>query len=292
MPHGGCAACLDGLSVLKLQCCGRARARRSTLQNYFPEGVPGYDKEMGVTVLSRVRPLYQEPGVRVDDFVIRPQLSELIGYNSNVIGTSQSPGSWFLQTAPSVSAESNWSRNRLGAFVSLDNTSYFQTPKQNTTDVVASVGGGYTIGRSDLTLAYSYMSLHELPTDIGALPTTTPVTYQVNDIRSDYTFDFGRLALTPNVEFQTYRFANTTLNGVPFSQTYRNRDVVQGGVTSTYRITDQQNALVVLRAVNQNYVNPQFGQPSNNSNSFVALAGVESKYNGVWRYRVLLGLEN
>ena len=77
--------------------------------------------------------------MRVDDFVIRPQLNELIGYNSNVIGTSQSPGSWFLQTAPSVSAESNWSRNRLGAFVSLDNTSYFQTPKQNTTDVVASV---------------------------------------------------------------------------------------------------------------------------------------------------------
>ena len=68
--------------------------------------------------------------------------------------------------------------------------------------------------------------------------------------------------------------ANTTLNGAPFSQTYRNRDVVQGGVTSTYKITDQQNALVVLRAVNQNYVNPQFGQPSNNSNSFVALAGV------------------
>ena len=42
----GWAVCLE-VAVLW---AGESQAQY--LQNYFPEGVPGYDKEMGVTVLS------------------------------------------------------------------------------------------------------------------------------------------------------------------------------------------------------------------------------------------------
>ena len=70
---------------------------------------------MGVTVLSRARPLYKEPGIRAGSFIIRPQLNEQFGYDSNPIGLSSSPGSWLLRTSPSIGVNSDWSRNSLGA---------------------------------------------------------------------------------------------------------------------------------------------------------------------------------
>ena len=148
-----------------------------------------------MTVVSRLRPLYEAPGVRVGSFIIRPNLQETTGYNDNVLGVRGGPGSWFMQTAPAISANSDWSRNRLGASVSLNNLRYLDTPSQSTTDWTVGVGGGYTIGRSELTLGYSHLSLYESPTDISAPQSQTPIPYDVNDFRSDYTFDLGRLKL-------------------------------------------------------------------------------------------------
>ena len=56
-----------------------AIARGQYLETYLPRNIPGYDQEMGVTVLSRARPLYEEPGVRAGSFIIRPQLNEQFG---------------------------------------------------------------------------------------------------------------------------------------------------------------------------------------------------------------------
>ncbi|MBV8573645.1 MAG: outer membrane beta-barrel protein, partial [Acetobacteraceae bacterium] len=226
--------------------------------------------------------------------IIRPALNESIGYNSNVTGLSPAPSSWFLETAPSVAIDSQWSQSRVGALLSADNFNYFSASNQNLTNAVGSIGGAYTSGRSSVSLAYSILLQHELPTDIGAPITTTPVPYVVNDIRSDYTYDFGRLSLTPNIEFQTYRFGNGSLpTNLTFqnSQSFQNRNVVQGGVTAAYKITDQQNGVLVLRGINQNFPSTPTGQLSPDSNSAMVLVGVESKYTGTWLYRVLVGAE-
>ncbi len=95
--------------------------------DYFPTGVPGYNQEMGVTVVTRVRPLYTEPGVRLGGFLFYPRLTQSLGYNSNVAGTHEGPGSWLVETNPSLQVQSDWSRNSLGASVSLDNFRYPNT---------------------------------------------------------------------------------------------------------------------------------------------------------------------
>jgi hypothetical protein len=48
---------------------------------------------------------------------------------------------------------------------------------------------------------------------------------------------------------------------------------------------------VVLRALTSQYPNPQRGQPSNNSNSFLLLGGLDYQSKSVWRYRLLIGVE-
>lgn len=266
-------------------------ARAQYVQNYFPSGVPGYDQELGVTVPSRQRPLYEQLGIRAGGFLLKSGVDESFGYDSNVLGAPASRGSWLLETAPQVSANSQWSRDSLGISLTADNKHFWNTPGESYTDWTASIGGGYTINEHDLTLAYSHLSLHQSPGDIGAVPSDNFVHYQVDDLRTAYTFDHGRFSFTPNAEVQAYYFDNTTIKDVPVSQTYRDRVVFSGGFTTRYALSDQWGLLLVLQGVDSQFIQPQPGQPSYDSHSFLALAGIDYSASAVWRYQLLAGME-
>jgi hypothetical protein len=266
-------------------------ALAQTLEAWFPDGVPGYDTAQGVTVLSRLRPLYQAPGMRLGSFLLQPLRESDFGYDSNVLGGQPGKGSWVLGTRANLLATSDWSRGAVGAYASVDNARFLDTPAQSRTNWTASLGATLPIGRDQLTLAAAHLSLHEDRSDIDALPTDQPVSYQVNDARAAYVMKFNRLSLTPNLEVSSYRYGNTTILGVPASQAYRNRNVVQGGVTARYDLDGLRNALLVLQGVNQTFIAPQPAQPSSNSNSLTLLAGISDDTSAVWRYRLLIGWE-
>jgi len=283
-----CAA-LTAAAVL----LGPRQAWPQYVPDYFPTGVPGYNQDMGVTVVTRVRPLYTEPGVRLGNFLFYPRLTQSLGYNSNVAGTHEGPGSWLVETNPSLQVQSDWGRNSLGASTSLDNFRYPNTAKQSFTNWQTAIGGGYTIGRGDLTLAYGHFSLNELPTDVGAPPSSAPIPYTVDDLRSDYTFDLGALKITPNVDLSLWRFGETTtLNNQPFPQSYRDRNVLQGGVAFRYELSGRTSLLLVLQGTNSQFVKPQATElPPLSSSSALALGGIDYEYDGVWRYQLLAGME-
>jgi hypothetical protein len=266
-------------------------SRAQYLETYFPTSVPGYNQLMGVTVLTRPRPLYDQPGVHAGSFLIKPSLDEGTGYNSNPTGVASAPGSWVLKTSPTVTANSEWSRNSLGISLGADNYQYWNTPNSSHTDWNASLGGGYTIGRHELTLAYSHLSLHEAPGDIGSVPADTFIHYQVNDIRSAYTFELGRFSFTPNIDFRNYTYDNTTQGGAFLSQQYRNRNVVSGGVTTGYALSDRTSLLLVLQGYQTYYTANPIGQPTPNSTGVMALTGLDYEASGVWRYQVLVGVQ-
>ncbi len=278
-----------GVGLLALGVSSGARAQY--IENYFPTGVPGFDRDQGVTVLSRLRPLYQEPGVRLGAYTVNARLDESVGYDSNILGFKGGPSSGFVRTSPSVSATSNWSRDRFGISASLDNYSYFSAPALSYTNYNLSVGGGYTIGRHDLNIGYSHFRQHETGTDIGAVATTTPLPYDVDAIRADYTVEAGRFSFVPNIDVRLFQFGNAAVVGQPTNQSYRDRTVVLGGVTTRYELSDQRSILVVLQGINSHYIRPQAGQPSNNSKSFLFLAGLDYQATGLWRYRLLAGAE-
>jgi hypothetical protein len=261
-----------------------------TIDTYFPPGVGGYDQQLGVTVQSRARPLYAAPGINLDGFNIQPKLDQSLFYNSNPTGISGS-GTWGSSTSASVSAGSLWSRNSLGLSLGVDTFRYFSLPTLNHTNWNIGLGGGYTIGDSQLVLAYSHQSYAQLGTSIGTVQTQTPILDQTDSAQASYTFNFSRFSVTPDVSVTAYRFGTATVLGVPLNQQYLDRNVLAGGVTTRYAMSDEGGLLVVVRGIDSTYINQQPGVPTNDSRNFLLLGGIDYQAKGVWRYRLLAGVE-
>ena len=58
-----------------------------------------------------------------------------------------------------------------------------------------------------------------------------------------------------------------------------------------YALSEQRNLIFVIQGISSQFTNQQLGTPSQSSTSFLALAGIDYRYNGVWQYRFLLGFE-
>jgi hypothetical protein len=137
----------------------------------------------------------------------------------------------------------------------------------------------------------THLSLYQLQTSINAVASSQPVSYDVNDVRTSYTATLGRLSITPNINFETWRYANTVLNGVLVDQSYRDYDQVQAGVLTTYSLNSRVNLDIALRGIGSNYIEQPPGEPSRNSTGFILLAGLDDSTDPVWRYRLLAGVE-
>lgn len=261
------------------------------VSGYFPAGVPGYDQELGVTVVSRLHPLYEQPGIRVGSFTLQPDLTESTGYNSNIPGIAGGPGSPVIETHPTLSVNSDWGRNALGANLNVDDLRYPATPSQNRTDWTAAVGGAYTIDRNDLTLGYAHLALHESATDIGAPLSATPIPYTVDDLRAAYRIDFGRLEITPNLDVSLQRYGNAVIGGAILSQGFRNANEFGAGAAFRYALSEQRALIFTVQGLQSDFTNQAPGAASLSSTSVLALGGLDYQYDGVWRYQALAGVE-
>jgi hypothetical protein len=301
---------------------GPTALRAQSVDMYFPAGVGGYDQQLGVTVQSRSRPQYATPGVQVGSFMINPQLDQSVLYNSNPTGTT-GVGTWGTRTSGSVSAGSLWSRDSLGMSLGFDNFEYFSLPGLDHTNWNVGLGGGYTIGDSQLVVAFSHQSTYQLSTGygttqgeppvltqtgsvtgtvqtpilgqtgttLGTVMTQTPILDQTDTAQASYTFNLSRFSVTPDVSLTSYRFGTATILGTPLNQQYLDHTSLAGGVTTRYSMSDVGGLLVVIRGIDNNYSNPQPGVPSNDSQNFMLLGGIDYQPRGVWRYRLLAGVE-
>src|SRR5579871_4485026 len=250
--------------------------RAELLSTYFPDGVPGYATAPGVTVASRARPDFDPPGIRAGDFLLHPSWQQDLGYDDNLLAGAQNrQGSWLIGSHPSLLLGSNWARDSLGAYLSADDQRYLNQPHQSFTNWTASLGGTLALGRDQLTLSYAHFSLHEVRTDLDALPSDTPIAYRVDDGRASDRIALNRVSITPAISFSAYRYDNTTIFGAPASQAYRDRNVLQGEITTRYELSPQHNLLLVTRALSENFVSPQLGAPTRNSTGYEVLIGVD-----------------
>jgi hypothetical protein len=261
-----------------------------SIDTFFPSGVGGYDQQLGVTVQSRARPLYAAPGINLDSFNIQPRLDQSLFYNSDPSGAS-GQGSWGSSTAASVRAGSLWTRNSLGLSLGVDSFRYFSLPALNHTNWNIGVGGGYTIGDSQLVLDYSHQSYSQLGNTLGTVQTQTPILDQTDTAQLSYTFNFSRFSVTPDISASSYRFGTATVLGIPLNQQFLDRNALAAGVTARYAMSDEGGLLVVVRGVDNAYINPQPGVPSNDSKNYLLLGGLDYQARGVWRYRLLAGVE-
>ncbi|WP_148360721.1 outer membrane beta-barrel protein, partial [Acidisphaera rubrifaciens] len=267
-------------------------AAADDLSAYFPASLPGYGVERGVTVVSRLRPGYDALGLRVGDMLdAQPALEQSIGFDSNPApGVTGIRPSLVEITHPSLSLSSEDDRIHLGAYVDLTDTRYLEDPSVDTTDYTVATGAVIEIGPGHLTVGLAHLMLHQARTDLGALPSDAPIAFVVDDARAAYTLPDGPLTVKVDTDLQHYRFDATTIEGIPVPQAYRDRVVAQGGVTLRYDLADLRSAIVVLRGADTAYQNNAPLQPTRDSQGATLLAGLDYDDDGVWHWRVLLGV--
>jgi len=283
---------LRGFLALVLAICVAGRAVAELMNALFPDGVPGYGTDDGVTVQTRLHPEQMPLGVREGAFVFTPQLDQGYGYTSNALPGPYRRGSLQLMTSPTLSVASDWSRDAFGALVSVQDTRYLSLPSQNRTDATVSAGGRIDIGNDKLTIAAAHVAAHEDRSQLDTIASDGPIAFDLDDVRASYAINDGRWSIVPNVQVTNWTYDPTTLLGIPASQAYRNRLVTQGGVSISYEFAPLRSVMLVVRAVNQEYTRTPAGQPSPDSTSYQVLTGVDYDDNAVWHLRALIGGES
>jgi hypothetical protein len=282
---------LQGFLVMALVVCLAGRALAELMTALFPDGVPGYDADDGVTVETRLHPDQMPLGVREGSFQFLPRLDESFGYSSNVLPGPNRRGSWQVVTAPTLAIGSDWSRDAFGAEVSARDTRTLSLPSQNRTDVTVSAGGRVDIGDDKLTIAAAHLEQHEDRGEINTIASDRPIAFQLDDLRASYGITAGPWSITPNARATNWTYSNTTILGVPANQSYRDRVVVQTGVTVRYEFAPLRSVVLVVRGIGQDYTHTPIGQPRLDSTSYQVLAGIDYDDDTVWRWRLLIGGE-
>lgn len=271
--------------------CLAGRALAELMTALFPDGVPGYDTDEGVTVETRLHPEQMPLGVREGAFEFLPQLDQSVGYSSNALPGPYRRGSWEIGTAPALGVASAWSRDGFGALFAVHDTRYLSLPSQDRTDATVAVGGRVDIGEDKLTLAAAHLAQHEDRAALDTIASDRPIAFQLDDVRAAYAMTDGRWTIEPSLQATNWSYNGTTILGIPASQAYRDRVVVQGGVTAHYELAPLRSLVFVGRVIGQDYTRTPMGQASPNSTSYQVMAGLDYDDDSVWRWRLLLGGE-
>ena len=265
-------------------CCvgGVPLAQAQLIDRLFPAAVPGYEGDPVVSVLRRIRPELVPAGVRFGALTIRPSASESAGYETNVLGTVRAQSSPVLRTTAGLDVATGWSRHAIGASFSLDDRRTPDVPAANRTDWSAFVGGALDLGRDRLSLGVGHVRQHLAPTDVTAIGVTAPVPYDSDSVSASYATRFGRLSVTPDLRFNSVRFADR-----PTGFHSLDRDIVSGGVALRYEVATDRGLVAVGRGASARYMRQGAGRDYTDG---AVLAGVDLG-GGVIRTRALAGFE-
>jgi hypothetical protein len=266
--------------------CAVKDAHAQLIQQYFPADIPGYSPNFSASVVDRMEAQDQAEGVEVGDFVIRPELSETAGYDSNTLGTPNS-GSTEIDTNAGIRANSDWGRDALGASLSVDNRRFLDLPSASYTNWTAATGGALTLGNDTATISFAHRALNLAATDLGVLGVVTPVPYSIDDLRISYIKLFGRFSVTPSLEFQNFTFGQST-GRVAIDYNSLDHKTESGMITTRYEFSPGDAAVMILRMSQAQFQRA----PSDNYVDLGGFAGLDFRGNRVIQFRALFGLEN
>lgn len=232
------------------------------LLDQVPTTIPGYDTRFGVPLMARAERRLREMGIDVDVATLRPATELGVGYDSNVRGSANAQASGFAASAASLGVQRENQDVTLAGFLTVDDRRYFSAASQSRTNWSATIGAGADIGGGRLSLGVSHLGLHQDRGDLDSIESDKPIAFQVEHARASYAYRFNRLTLTPNAEFTIYRFASTTIGGVPASQLYRDRQVARAGLAGRYELAPDMGVIFALGGANTRYQHPLTGQPT------------------------------
>ena len=266
-------------------------ANAQLIEKYYPANVPAYQDWLAGAQDAGPDEGYAPLGVRLGNVIVRPEVTEGLGYDSNLTGTSGGAASALVQSNGAVTLDTDWSRNALDASITVQDTRYLDVPSRSFTNWTASAGGDLVYGQDDIRAGYAHIVSVSLPTDVGTFGLAQPVSNQVDDLRVSDTLGPGPLILVPALVGQLYRFSPLTGGTLPASLGLSNRETITGSITAGYSFAGGHN-LVVLASDTGGFYDrsTQAGLPEN-YNDLSILAGLEYRQSAVWAYRALVGYE-
>lgn len=276
-------ACLAGMLAAALP------AQAQLLNSYFPPTGGGAGGIPADSSAARVAKEYESSGITSGSFVIRPEVSETLGYASNANGvTGSSP---VIDTAGSVIIRSNWVDTNVSGQFTVNDQRYPSQSSQDQTSWTASLGATQAIGHDILGIGYNHLSLVETPNQIGSVGIQT-VPYQVDIVSlSDTIATHSRFSFIPNVTVTRFNFDPVPIAGTPDTNATRDRTVLQAGLTTRYQLSPATDALLVLNTTEIWYDNTQPAIAGLNSNGATILVGIDSRSGGPFSYRLLVGYQ-
>ncbi len=274
-----------------------APAQAQLLSRYIPDYAPGLTDNPEDSQ-ARVQPEYRSVGVRTGSFVVRPHISENLGFDSNVDGVTDGRSSPSINTQAMIDVQSDWSRNSLGAQLSMDDQRYPSRPVQNFTNWTAGVSGTFDVGLDQVSGSYQHLSVVQTPRDLGAV-LSVPVPFQVDDVKlGTALLTRGRLSFVPDLDVVSYQFGNAADlgsviggAGATSGQTWQSRLVYQGEVTTRFELSPRRNILLVLRGTAIDFTTHPAAVGDRNSIGGAVLVGFDTSGSGLFRYRALIGYQ-
>ena len=268
-----------------------AAAHAQSIDQYLNTTIPGYGAEAGVTVASRSHPEFEAQGIRLGSFVLTPVLSESVGYDDNVTGSSHASGSALIETNATLGVAGGWTGTTFGGSLMVDDVEYPEQSAQSTTNWSAAAGASHDFGRDTLSIGATHLNLVQSPRDLDVPLLDQTIAYRVEDVRADYRADLGRWTVEPGMDVSYYNFDDGRVNGITYLQSYRNRLVFAPSIVGNYEFATRRRVVVVLRDTQADFDRNPPGQPRQNFNDVSALAGLAYDADGIIGFRLLGGYE-
>jgi hypothetical protein len=290
-PLGACAAVAAlGFHVV----AARAQVQETPiLDQYLPPSTAGGGSvfQPDIAEATRVLSEYESPGLQLSNVIIRPELNESVGYDSNPAGTPSAKGSPVIETQPQVTATLDEPITSFRLSASADNVTYTSLPSQSYTDWDVTAGFEHQFGLDDLTMNYSHQLATVLPSGLNSANIQEPLAMSLDDGQIAYRVALGPGFITPGVQVDRFVFADVPVPGTNFTQAFNNRVVVSPSVTFGYELATRRDVVVVVRDSDASYTESVPGQPNRDYNDFAILGGLDYDADAVIRFRALIGYE-
>jgi len=252
-----------------------------------------FGRTANVSVRERPRPELEALGVRSGGFLIYPKVGLSEAYEDNVFAAETNPASdWITDLAPSLTAESQWSRHQLQAHLSLDTFRYAKYTADSDTTYSAGANGRLdVVTGTAITGGVSYDRLIEPRTAATAnTAERDPAAYNQAALDLGASREINRFRVSGAVHYRDYDFKNNqTVTGVPIDLRYRDNRTWEESVRADYAVSPALAVYATALHNDWNYSTQLAGDVNRDASGYQVAAGVDFDVSRLARGQVQAG---
>ncbi|QAY77478.1 outer membrane beta-barrel protein [Sphingosinicella sp. BN140058] len=269
-------------------------AAAQTESGIIQQAIPfDYDRDRNVSVSERPRPEYDALGLRAGGFLIYPRAEIGAGFTDNVYLSESSSGSdGYALLAPSVRAQSDWSRHALSLSGGAQFRRFFDATLRNENAYYLRGLGRADLGDSmSVTAEAQAGKIYETPfsNDGEALVTgVSSYLYNMQGLRGQYSL--GRVRATVAYARNEFDFRGLTTGGARLDQSDRDRIINSVVGQLQYALSPSFAAFGQVSFSDTDYDRTLLtGQPNRDSKGYRVLGGVNMDLSALMRGSIGIG---